>query len=136
MIGRFRSVDDLDAVVDVSLLGLAEPFGIVAPDDPRMVATVDAVEQALRTSDGGVLRYEDDAYMGGNPWVLATLWLAMARRAAGEGDADLAGALAWTADRRTATHLLPEQVDEATGAPRWVVPLTWSHAMVLLACTG
>lgn len=94
---------------------------------------MDAVEQALRTSDEGVLRYEDDPYVGGNPWVLATLWLGTARRAAGDGGAELARALDWTAARQTPTGLLPEQVDESTGAPRWVVPLTWSHAMVLLA---
>lgn len=133
VIGRFRSVDDRDPVVDVSLLGLSDPFGVVAPDDPRMVATADAVERSLRTPDGGLLRYEDDDYVGGNPWVLTALWLGTARRAAGDGGAELERALAWADARQTGTGLLPEQVDVTSGAPRWVVPLTWSHAMVLLA---
>lgn len=133
VLGRFGSVDDVDPVVDVSLLGLLDPFEVVAADDPRMRATLDAVETHLRTSDGGILRYEGDEYVGGNPWILTTLWLGAARRKAGDDGAEVARALSWTLARQTSTGLLPEQVDEATGAPTWVVPLSWSHAMVLLA---
>ncbi len=126
------SVDAVDEVVDVSLLGLCYPFGVIAADDPRMAATIDVVSQRLRTADGGLLRYEGDPYIGGNPWVLARLWLGLALRA--PGAAVPADGVAYALRAATSTSLLPEQVDEQTGQPVWVVPLTWSHAMFVLAC--
>ncbi|MTV25944.1 hypothetical protein FTX61_11070 [Nitriliruptoraceae bacterium ZYF776] len=126
-----RSLDPVDATVDVSLLGLAYPFGVVAADDPRMVATIDAIEARLRAPDGGLRRYEGDPYEGGNPWVLTTLWLGLARRAPGEAVA--ADEVHYAVHAATSTGLLPEQVDERTGEPAWIVPLTWSHAMLVLA---
>lgn len=128
---RPRSVAPIDPTVDVSLLGLTYPFGVIAADDPRMVATLDAVEQQLRAPDGGLRRYEGDPYEGGNPWVLTTLWLGLARRR--PGAAEPAGELAYAVHAATSTQLLPEQVDERTGEPAWILPLTWSHAMLVLA---
>jgi glucoamylase len=127
---RPASVEPVDAVVDVSLLGLTYPFGVLPADDPRMAATIEAVEEQLRVQDGGVLRYTGDTYEGGNPWVLATLWLGLATRSRGDVLADGVG---YALRARTSTGLLPEQVDATTGAPAWIVPLTWSHAMFALA---
>jgi glucoamylase len=129
---RPRSVDPVDATIDVSLLGLCYPFGILPADDPRVVGTADAIERELSTSDGGLLRYTGDDYIGGNPWVLARLWLGLARRAPGSDQP--AGGIGYALRAATSTDLLPEQVDPATGEPLWVVPLTWSHAMYVLAC--
>lgn len=126
------SVDPVDATVDVSLLGLAYPFGVLPADDPRMRATIAAVRDALTTPDGGLLRYVGDTYEGGNSWVLARLWLGLTERPAGATAP--AGGIEYALAHRTSTDLLPEQVDVATGAPAWVVPLTWSHAMFALAC--
>ena len=126
-----RSVDPEDARVDSSLLGLAWPFRAVDPDSPRMRATIEAVERELRTSGGGVLRHEDDDYAGGNPWLISTLWLGLAQRQAG----DAAGhreSIEYALARQTPLGLLPEQVTR-DGDPAWVVPLGWSHAMLLLA---
>jgi len=125
------SVDRSDATVDASLLGLAYPFGVLAPDDPRLVATVDAVERELRRGPG-LLRYPGDTYVGGNPWLLTRLWLGLARRRPGahvpaDGIEDVAGCA-------TPAMLLAEQVDAHTGRPVWVVPLAWSHAFYALAC--
>jgi glucoamylase len=125
------SVDPVDPVVDVSLLGLVYPFGVLTADDPRMAATIDAIERRLRAPDGGLYRYEGDPYIGGNPWVLTTLWLGLVRRAPG-ADEPAAG-LDYALRAATSTGLLPEQVDAATGEPAWIVPLTWSHAMFVLA---
>jgi glucoamylase len=126
-----RSVDPVDATVDASLLGLAYPFAVLAHDDPRLVATVDAVERDLR-SGPGLMRYPGDTYVGGNPWLLTRLWLGLARRAPGgrepaDGVADVAGSA-------TDAMLLAEQVDATTGRPVWIVPLAWSHAFYALAC--
>jgi glucoamylase len=126
------SVDPIDATVDVSLLGLVYPFAVMTPDEPRMAATIAAIESELRTTDGGILRYTGDRYLGGNPWVLATLWLGLARRA--PGAVVPAEGVDYAVSARTSTDLLPEQVDEVTGEPVWIVPLTWSHAMYVLAC--
>jgi glucoamylase len=126
------SVDPIDATVDVSLLGLVYPFAVMTPDEPRMAATIAAIEGELRTADGGILRYTGDRYLGGNPWVLATLWLGLARRA--PGAVVPAEGVDYAVSARTSTDLLPEQVDEVTGEPVWIVPLTWSHAMYVLAC--
>jgi glucoamylase len=127
-----RSVDLVDEVVDVSLLGLVHPFGVLDPGSPRMAATIDAIAHQLRAPDGGLYRYEGDPYIGGNPWVLTTLWLGLVQRPPGV-DVPAAG-LDYAVRAATSTGLLPEQVDAATGEPAWIVPLTWSHAMYVLAC--
>lgn len=126
-----RSVDREDARVDSSLLGLSWPFRAVDPRSPRMRATVAAVQRKLQLPDGGVLRHEGDDYAGGNPWLLCTLWLGLARRQAGD-EAGLRQALEYALARQTSLGLLPEQVTR-TGGPAWVVPLGWSHAMLVLA---
>jgi GH15 family glucan-1,4-alpha-glucosidase len=128
--GRYlRSIGD--PTLDVSLLGLAWPFAAVDPAGDRMRATVGALESELRSPAGGVVRYAGDTYAGGNKWVLAALWLGLWHRQVG----DLAGlerALAYAVGAQTDLGLLPEQVTD-DGKPAWVVPLAWSHAMLLLA---
>ena len=127
---RYRKA--FDPVVDVSLLGVSVPFGVVPPSHPQAVRTAEAVERELTVAGvGGVKRYEDDTYIGGNPWILTTLWLAQYRARNGE-TAEARKLLDWAVRHRTASGLLPEQVDKETGETAWVVPLTWSHAMFIL----
>ncbi|HEX3033419.1 MAG TPA: glycoside hydrolase family 15 protein [Bacillota bacterium] len=121
-----------DTAVDCSLLGLCIPFRLLEPGDERIKATVAAIEKKLTSEKvGGLLRYEGDSYIGGNPWVITTLWLALYRVAAGDypGAREL---LDWVVRHSTPLGLLPEQVDKTTGETAWVVPLTWSHAMFVL----
>lgn len=124
-----RSTDD--SRLDSSLLGLAWPFGAVDARSPRMRSTVKAIERALAAGAGGLRRYEGDTYAGGNAWVLAALWLGLVHRQAGHGAGHLRS-LAYATDVQTVLGLLPEQVTD-DGRPAWVVPLTWSHAMLVLA---
>jgi GH15 family glucan-1,4-alpha-glucosidase len=126
-----RSVDREDARVDSSLLGLCWPFRAVDPASPRMRSTIEAVERELRLSDGGVLRHEDDDYAGGNPWLISTLWLGLAERQGGDLEG-LHASVEYALARQTPLGLLPEQVTRE-GDPAWVVPLGWSHAMLILA---
>jgi glucoamylase len=126
-----RSVDPVDAHVDAALLGLGWPFAAVDPASARMRATADAVEQALTAPCGGLRRFEGDAYAGGNPWPLCTLWLGLQRRRTGD-EAGFRRALDYVVSRSTSLGLLPEQV-HPDGSPAWVLPLAWSHAMLILA---
>jgi oligosaccharide amylase len=131
--GYKRYVLDVDPVIDISLLGVAVPFDVLPADSREMRKTADAVEEMLTVPGiGGIKRYENDPYIGGNPWILTTCWLAQYRIAIGELDA-ARELIRWTVEHRTHTGLLPEQVDKETGDTAWVVPLTWSHAMFVLA---
>lgn len=121
-----------DDIMDVSILGLSEPFSVIDALDERMLKTAGRVEEKLYVNGvGGLKRYEDDEYIGGNPWILTTLWLALYKIKA--GDIDRAEELLnWAAEHSTELGLLPEQIDKKTGKAAWVIPLTWSHAMFVL----
>jgi len=122
-----------DERVDAALLGLVFPFGVMDPLDEKMLATVRAIEEKLWNRDvGGIHRYEGDGYRGGNPWLVTTLWLAIYYCAAGDcGRAETV--YRWCLEQSNRHLLLPEQVDKSRGGPAWVVPLSWSHAMFVLA---
>lgn len=121
-----------DPVPDSSLLGMTTPFRVVAHDHPVMTATVRRLVDSLWSAPGGGMRrYTGDHYRGGNPWILCSLWLGLYEAERGEREF-ARQVLDWAVARRTGTGLLAEQVDAKTGAPVWVVPLTWSHAMYVL----
>lgn len=122
-----------DDLMDASLLGLVHPFEVIPATDSRMTATVDWIESTLTNSrTGGIKRYEYDHYIGGNPWINTTLWMALYFTRAGQYDR-ANSLIHWVVDHRTDIGLLPEQVDQNTGEPAWIIPLTWSHAMFILA---
>lgn len=130
--GTLRDFTREDWKVDISLLGLSIPFGVFSPGDPKMDGTMEVVEQVLTTpSVGGLKRYEEDGYMGGNPWVLTTLWAAL-YHIERKDYAKARRYFDWAVKARTELGLLPEQVGKDTGKPAWVIPLTWSHAMYVL----
>ncbi len=121
-----------DDIYDISLIGLTVPFGVLEADDPRMAATAAAIERTCTSPIvGGIRRYEDDHYIGGNPWILTTLWLAQYRIEQGQYE-EAKLHLDWAVSHATSLDLLPEQIDKMTGETAWVVPLTWSHAMFVL----
>jgi GH15 family glucan-1,4-alpha-glucosidase len=128
--GRYlRSLGD--PTLDVSLLGLAWPFAAVEPGGERMRVTVAALQAELGCPAGSLRRYAGDTYAGGHRWVLAALWLGLWHRQVGEPEG-LERALTYALGAQTKLGLLPEQVTD-DGEPAWVVPLAWSHAMLLLA---
>jgi glucoamylase len=129
--GQRRLVQEYDPTLDTSILGLSVPFGVFEPSDPRMRSSARAVKEALTSPVGGILRYEGDTYRGGNPWIICTLWLAW-QQALDGAELEALDLYRWALDHRTSLDLLPEQVDQQTGTPCWVVPLAWSHAMFLL----
>src|SRR5205814_912481 len=88
-----------DATLDMSIAGIFL-FGMLPADDPRVVATMHALEERLwvKTAIGGFARYENDNYfqqsqdianVPGNPWFVATLWVAEHHIAVARTMADL-----------------------------------------------
>ncbi len=135
---------EFDATVDSALYAIFA-MDMLGPDDPRVEATMRAVEQALtvRTRVGGVARYSGDTYyrssddpekVPGNPWFICTLWLAQWRIARATTLEALHAAMPifdWVAEHALPSGVLAEQVHPVTNAPLSVSPLTWSHATVV-----
>jgi GH15 family glucan-1,4-alpha-glucosidase len=134
-----------DPTLDASLYGLFA-FGAYDPIDPRVAATMRAVEDRLqvKTEVGGLARYERDSYhsvgddsgrVPGNPWFICALWLAQYRIARAQHIDELEQALPildWVTSRALPSGVLSEQVHPHTGAPLSVSPLTWSHSTLVL----
>jgi GH15 family glucan-1,4-alpha-glucosidase len=126
--------------IDASLIAVSTPFGILAPDDPLMEATIAAVERDL-VRDGAVHRYPGDSYYGGGGWPVLAGFLGWHRLRSGR-PVDARVELDWIATLAAADGELPEQdrnrllIPEAEAAwiDRWgpsARPLLWSHAMYL-----
>lgn len=130
--GDYRDFTAEDWTVDISLLGLTVPFGVYEAGHHMMEGTLDVIEMVLDCPvAGGLKRYENDSYAGGNPWIIAALWAALYH--IDKNDIEKAQKyFNWAVNCRTFLGLLPEQVHRETGKPVWVIPLTWSHAMFVL----
>ncbi len=121
-----------DQAVDVSMLGLIRPFGILKKGSPAARRILESVRSKLWCHPtGGIFRYEGDCYRGGNPWLLTTLWLAGVELTLGNIDEAREG-FRWAVSKATPLGMFPEQVHRESGKPFWVIPLGWSHAMFLL----
>lgn len=117
-------------------------FGVLPPDDPKVVAAMQAMGRKLwvKVGVGGLARYERDYYfrvsddfakVPGNPWIICTLWLADWHIGTAKKKEDLRSAcdlLEWASICALRTGVLSEQVHPFTLAPLSVAPLTWSHA--------
>jgi GH15 family glucan-1,4-alpha-glucosidase len=131
-------------VPDSSIYGLIR-FGMIAPDDPRAIATMASLKAALtcKTPIGGVARYYNDYYyqisqdlemIPGNPWFICTLWMAeydVMRAKTIEDLEPVRATLEWVRARALPSGSLAEQVHPLTGAPLSVSPLTWSHSTLV-----
>ncbi len=126
--------------VDANLLFCALPYRLLEPDDPLMIATVDALREAGLVH-GGVHRHAADVFFGGGEWVLLAALLGSYRLAIGERAAAEAQ-LDWVVAQADEAGHLPEQVSThllhpdslAEWEARWgpvARPLLWSHAMYL-----
>ena len=137
---------NVDEALDSSLFGLWY-FGMFPADDPRIVQSMKAVQERLwvKTGVGGMARYEKDSYhqqsqdianVPGNPWYICTLWLAQWLIATSQSKQDLKRAmplLEWCVHYALPSGVLSEQIHPYSGAPLSVSPLTWSHAMFVMA---
>ncbi len=119
-----------DGKMDISLLGLATPFKLFSPKEKKILNTIERIELTLRTYTGGYLRYEGDNYVGGNPWVIANLWMAEYYLSAGNKK-KARECFDYVVKTATEYGFLPEQVDNNTMQAKWVIGLGWSHAMFI-----
>ena len=130
--GYRMDVAAVDNIVDISLLGLTVPFGVLDAKDEKMKKTVRAIEDRLDGFPaGGFGRYEYDSYIGGNPWVISTLWLGLYYAEIGEVE-KCKEKLMWAVKNATRLGFLPEQVDKFNGGPAWIMQLAWSSAMFII----
>jgi GH15 family glucan-1,4-alpha-glucosidase len=113
--------DDLDA----SLLQLVD-MRFLAPDDPRFLATFEAVEKGLRRGDH-MLRYaaEDDFGLPETAFNFCTFWLIEALHLAGRRD-EARLLYEKMLERLTPAGLLSEDTDFATGELWGNYPQTYS----------
>jgi GH15 family glucan-1,4-alpha-glucosidase len=110
--------------------------GFLPFDDPRVVATIEAIDRDL-THKGHVYRYRaDDGLAGGEgTFVFCTLWLVAALAQAGQVDRArerFDTVLAHASD----LGLLAEEIDPDTGEMLGNFPQAFSHVGVIGAALG
>ncbi|AZR72252.1 glycoside hydrolase family 15 [Anoxybacter fermentans] len=134
-----------DLTLESSLYGVFK-FGVLPAKDPKMVQTMQAIENGLwcKTEVGGIARYTNDYYfkksedianVPGNPWFICTMWLADWYIEIAETYEDLEKPLKilyWVVDHQCESGVLSEQIHPYTGEPLSVAPLTWSHATLIM----
>ncbi len=130
---------EFDTTIDMSSFFGPVYFGVLEPDDERMLKSFETVEAKLRvhSASQGYVRYEADNYYRmqdadtPNPWVITTLWMAQYHIMKAKKITDLEEAYAileWTCSHATKSGVLAEQMHPHTREHLSTAPLTWSHA--------
>jgi GH15 family glucan-1,4-alpha-glucosidase len=124
--GAFAQAFDSD-ILDASALMLPI-VGFIDPKDPRMLSTLDAVEQNLSDDRGLVYRYLAPDGLAGTEgtFLLCTFWLAQARALAGQV-AQATILFERAAAYVTDVGLLAEEVDPDSGELLGNFPQAFSH---------
>ncbi|TQF78293.1 glycoside hydrolase family 15 protein [Elioraea sp. Yellowstone] len=126
-------VESLDGEgLDAALLLLPE-IGVIAPADPRFVATVQAIERHL-ARDGLLLRYSapDDFGMPETAFVVCSFWLVDALHGIGREE-DARALFERILSLRNHVGLLSEDVDPRTGQLWGNYPQTYSQVGLILS---
>jgi GH15 family glucan-1,4-alpha-glucosidase len=131
----FAQAFDSDAL-DGSVL-MMPIVGFIAADDPRMRATIDAIEERLTDDRGLVYRYLAEDGLSGEEgtFLLCTFWLAQALAMAGEVDRarmTFERAIRYVND----VGLLAEEVDPGTGELLGNFPQAFSHIGLINAAAA
>ncbi len=142
-----------DLTIDSSALGAIEPFGLLDLTDAHELAlaegTINAITIHLETDwEGGraIRRFQGDAYVGGVPACVNTLWMArccckLATRLLEIGRREdcieltdrAEGYLTTVLKRATATGLLPELMQGPDYQRYWAAPHGWAMASFVSA---
>ncbi|MGM0770204.1 MAG: glycoside hydrolase family 15 protein [Halobacteriota archaeon] len=141
--------DNIQKTLDSSITGTFVPFGLLSADDTdersMIFSMIEHIEKVLRVpinNHYGIMRYENDNYIGGNPWVVTTLWLSRSLLelavSVGEKDEEYERLvnraleyIKWATRSTTSAGILSEQVDKKTGKASWARPLSWSCALFI-----
>ena len=122
-----------DEITDISIIGTVVPFKMYRPKEKKILNTVEKINMTLRTYTGGYLRFEGDHYREGkSPWSIATLWMAMYYKEAGEKK-KAQECIEYIVNSANQHGLIGEQIDNNTMQPNWVIGLAWAHAMFILS---
>jgi glucoamylase len=124
-----------DDTLDVSSLYGVMMYAMQDMGVEQTERTVKAIEERLldASPSGGSARYEYDHYFEnnpaykGNPWFVATLWIAqyyMRRKKLDQARKYID----WTLDHAFLSGTLSEQINPSNGQAVGVAPLVWSHA--------
>ena len=121
--------------VDASLLVLPA-IGFIDGDDPRMLGTIEAIEQDLMTG-GLLLRYRTETGVDGlggdeHPFLACSFWLVSAYAAAGRTD-DARALFDRLVGLVNDVGLLSEEYDPATGRMVGNFPQAFSHLALVQA---
>lgn len=119
-----------DKTMDISILGAVVPFEIYTPKEKKILNTVEKMDMTIRTYTGGYKRFENDHYIGGNPWTIATLWMALYHIKKGE-KSKAKEELKFVVQTATELGFIAEQIDNDTLKAKWVIGLGWAHAMFI-----
>ena len=128
-----------DPTLDMSSLFGLFRFGVLSPDDERVIRFLKTIEEKLLLKEGigGMPRFAGDEYYRlsdnslSNPWLITTLWLAQYYIAAATGEKDLREVLKWlqwATKYALPSGVLSEQLNPYTGEQISLAPLVWSHA--------
>ncbi|TYT23680.1 glycoside hydrolase family 15 protein [Luteimonas viscosa] len=120
--------------LDASLLLLAD-IGFLAPDDPRYIATVDAIGRDLRRGDA-LFRYiaPDDFGEPETSFTICTFWYIDALAATGRSD-EARAMFERLLARRNHLGLLSEDLSFEDGEAWGNFPQTYSHVGLIIAAT-
>ena len=129
-------IDDFN--IDASILGIVWPYGIIEPDDPRMVNTMKKIEDEIVFA-GGVRRFQFDYYdgegtsgEGAGAWPICNFWASIYYSL--KGDKRMAKHyFNWVIKRIEDDCMIPEQIFEDIREGKGIKPLVWSHAMFVEA---
>lgn len=120
-----------DRKMDISIMGAVTPFNMFSSKEKKVVNTVEKINMTLRTYTGGYKRFEEDNYRNGNPWPIATLWMALYYIETKKYK-EAKECINFVVSTATEHGFLAEQVDNETMKSNWVIGLGWSHAMFIL----
>lgn len=120
-----------DRKMDISIMGAVTPFNMFSSKEKKVANTVEKINMTLRTYTGGYKRFEEDNYRNGNPWPIATLWMALYYIETKKYK-EAKECINFVVSTATEHGFLAEQVDNETMQSNWVIGLGWSHAMFVL----
>lgn len=131
---------NLDQKTDASLLGLVWPSGIISAKDPRIVTTINLIEQTFG-KDFKIHRYDNDHYdgwikdgiaqnKGSGYWPLLNFWMSLYYLEYGNKEKALKYYYQVLQDLKQ-KQFIPEQIFD-NNIQVSVSPLCWSHAMFVI----